>query len=64
MAITLAAAGAAIVANKASFASVGLGSAEEAQAVGDFLIVAGRNPGLADVILRLVNDKNLTENRP
>lgn len=64
MAITLAAAGAAIVANKASFASVGLGSAAEAQAVGDFLIVAGRNPGLADVILRLVNDTNLTENRP
>lgn len=64
MAITLAAAGAAIVANKASFASVGLGSAAEAQAVGDFLIAAGKNPGLGVPLLRVCNDKQLTENRP
>ena len=64
MAITLAAAGAALIANKASFASVGLGSAAEAQALGDFLVAAGNKPGLAIEILRLINDKNLTENRP
>jgi len=63
MAITLAAAGAAIVANKASYAAVGLGSAAEAEAVGKFLIALGLKPGMAIEVLRLINDVNLTEDR-
>ena len=64
MAITLGVAGAAIVTNKASYASVGLGSAAEAQALGDFLIALGKKPGMAIEVLRLINDVNLTEDRP
>lgn len=63
MAITLKAAGTALVANKASFASVGLGSAAEAEAIGKFLIALGLQPGMAIEVLRLINDVNLTEDR-
>ncbi len=63
MAITLTAAGAALIANKASYASVGLGSAAEAQALGDFLKALALKPGMAIEVLRLINDTNLTEDR-
>jgi hypothetical protein len=64
MAKTFQAAGAAIVANAANFANMGLASAAEATAVGNFLIAAGGKPGLSVEILRLVNTTELTENRP
>lgn len=63
MAITLSAAGTAIAANAANFASMGLASEAEATAVGNFLKAAGLKPGLAVEILRLVNTTNLTEDR-
>lgn len=64
MATTLTAAGAAIAANAANFANMGLASAAEATAVGNFLSAAGLKPGLAVEILRLINNVNLTEDRP
>ncbi len=64
MAKTFQAAGAAIVANAANFANMGLASAAEATAVGNFLIVCGRQPGQSVELLRLVNTTELTENRP
>ncbi len=63
MAKTFKAAGTAIVANAANFANMGLGSAAEATAVGQFLLAAGLKPGLAVEILRLINNKELTEDR-
>ncbi len=64
MAKSFQAAGAAIVANAANFANMGLASAAEATAVGNFLIASGNKPGLAVEILRLINTVELTENRP
>jgi hypothetical protein len=64
MATTFAAAGAALVANAASFASVGLSAAADCTAIGQFLIACGNKPGLSVEILRLINNVNLTENRP
>ncbi len=63
MAKTFAAAGAAIAANTANFANMGLASAAEAAAVANYLIASGNKPGLAIEILRLVDTKELTENR-
>ncbi len=63
MATTRGAAGAAITTNAANFANMGLASAAEATAVGQFLVAAGDKPGLAVEILRLINNSNLTENR-
>lgn len=64
MATTFQAAGAAIVTNKANYASMGLASADEADAVGKYLIASGGKPGLAVQILRLVGTTALTENTP
>lgn len=64
MAITLKAAGDALVANAASFASVGLGAAAECTAIGNFLIALGNKPGMAIEVLRLINSTALTEDRP
>lgn len=64
MATTFQTAGAAIVANASGYASVGLASAAEATAVGNYLIASGLKPGLSVEILRLVNTTTLTENRP
>lgn len=64
MAITLKAAGEALVTNTANFASVGLGSSAECTAVGNFLIALGNKPGMAIEVLRLINSTALTEDRP
>lgn len=63
MAKTLQQASAALAANTANFASMGLSSAAEVSAIAQFLAVAASQPGLAMPALRLVNDKNLTEHR-
>ena len=63
MAKTFQAAGAAIVANAANYANMGLASAAEATAVGNYLIASGNKPGMAIEILRLIDTKDLTENR-
>ncbi len=64
MAETYQSAGAAIVANAAAVGVAASLTTAEATAVGNFLIAAGRLPGLANQILRLVNTTELTENRP
>lgn len=63
MAKTFQAAGAAIVANAANYANMGLASEAEATAVGNYLIASGNKPGMAIEILRLIDTKELTENR-
>ncbi len=63
MAKTLKAVGAAITANAAAVGSAASITTAEAQALGAFLSAAGLKPGLAIEILRLINNKELTEDR-
>ncbi len=64
MAKTFKAAGAALAANTANFASMGLASAAEVTAIAQFLTACGLKPGLSVEVLRLINNKELTEDRP
>lgn len=63
MAKTLQQISTALAARTASFASFGLSSAAEVAALAQFLEVAGRNPGATAPLLRLTNNKEITENR-
>ncbi len=64
MAKTFQQASTALAANTANFASMGLSSAAEVTALAQFLAACGRTPGLSVEILRLINNVQLTENRP
>lgn len=59
MAISMTAAGAALIANKASFASVGLGSADECEAIGEFLQAAAKYPAARQPVGALIQNPNL-----
>ncbi len=61
MAKTLKATATALTANTGAFASVGLASAAEAAHVAKIIKLMADRPDLANPILRLIDDKNITE---
>jgi len=65
MAISVSTAGSRITTNAAAVATAmgGATTTAEAQALGAFLTAAGDKPGLFIEIVRLINNKELTEKR-
>ena len=60
---TLKATSTAIAANKANFANMGLASSAEADQVAKILAIIAARPTLAQQILSLIGEKNITEDK-